>query len=124
MGRDGSPVALLLFVDLGAPEQARRRRQRGGHTGRPLDDRGEVVVDEGAVALERRGAERAQDGRGILRRHDRLGVVELRRRTPEVVLASAAARAPPAAATTRLALALALLLPLLLCHCLDVLLGE
>src|SRR5438067_336242 len=96
----------LLSFGLGVPEEAGRRRQCGGDAGGSLDHGGQVVVDERAVALERRGAEGSQDGGRVLGRNDRLGIVERWYLAPEVGGPSACVgtTATPAAALTLLLL--------------------
>ena len=75
-------MSFALLV--GAAEEAGCRGQCGGDAGGPLDHGGQVVVDERAVALERRGAEGSQDGGRVLGRNDRLGIVERWYLAPEV----------------------------------------
>src|SRR5581483_5446241 len=125
-GRTVAPAPLLLlFVFLvESAEDTCGSSEGGGDTGCSLDDRRQVVVDEGAVALQWRRAERPENGGGVPGRDDRLRIVERRRRPPQVIgPATAASTGAPAAPSAASALTLSLsrslslrLLRLLLAH--------
>src|SRR5438270_1840355 len=110
LASDSWRISVMSFAFLvWAAEEASGRGQCGGDAGGPLDHGGQVVVDERAVALERRGAEGSQDGGRVLGRNDRLGIVERWYLAPEV-------GGPGACVGTTTTPAAALTLLLLLAH--------
>src|SRR5436305_3399415 len=104
----------LFAVGVWFAQEAGGGGEGGRHTRGPLDHGGQVVVDEGAVTLERWGAQRSEDGGRDLGRNDGFGLVERRRRAPEVCGPGPVRSPSPPPAP--LPLPLLLVLALLLAH--------